>query len=661
MPTYRITDPDSGRVYRVTGDSPPTEAEIEEIVASQQTDPDMREQFMREEMQKLAAEQGPFEAAAISAGRGLTSIGRGLGLVEPPTEAEQSAIEALRQQRPIATTVGEVAGVTAPFLVPGMQAAAIPGTAARVGAVAGLGATEGIIAARGEGEDLEKQLTAGGLGGVIAGTAELVLPRIASAGAKIIRRILGRPPRGAVVDAAGRPSAELQEALDKIGMSFDDLAEQERLALAGQVVSPEEAARAAALRTQGLEPTRAQVTRSAADFQAQQEAAKTSGIVRDALEKQEAALTSRFDNAVLETGGEAFTPNTPVIDAVVGKATKLDQEISNLYGMARDRALGKPVVDLSNFSKSLKAMKGQDKATGGAISAMLSDLKAKGIIDNAGNVVRNVLPGEAEDIRKIANQLYDPQQPFRNIKLREIKSLLDDDVFSSVGDDIFSQARKAKSDFERELARAKVSKFDTRKTNIVRDVLENKINPDNFADKVVFGKSYRPEDLKQLVDYIGTDEAGEMAVNDLRANVLQKIKESSFIGPEDANGFKALSRDKLQKALSSIGKKKMDVLFSGEEQKFLNDMLQIAKIREPVRGTALGMGPSAQAINRLKAKVREGSMIADLVDVITFDSKGRAILRGSPTRIIEGPSMASRQAQSAAALTAAAAAQQEQQ
>ncbi len=35
MPTFRVTNPDTGQVLNLTGDSPPTEAELEEIFASQ--------------------------------------------------------------------------------------------------------------------------------------------------------------------------------------------------------------------------------------------------------------------------------------------------------------------------------------------------------------------------------------------------------------------------------------------------------------------------------------------------------------------------------------------------------------------------------------------------------------------------------------------------
>jgi len=245
------------------------------------------------------------------------------------------------------------------------------------------------------------------------------------------------------------------------------------------------------------------------------------------------------------------------------------------------------------------------------------------------------------------NELFDPQNGFRNSKLRELKDALDDDVFKAAGKDVFQAGRKAKSDFEKGLARAKISKFDSRKANLVRDVLENKISPDTFTNDVVFSKKWRADDIKQLKDYVGTDEIGRAAFDDLRAETMDAIKTRSFFGPEDAQGNQALSRDKLQKALQSIGTPKLKVLFTTEENKFLRDMLQVAKLREPVRGTALGKGPSAQAIGALEEKLNALPLIGRLISAIAVDAQGRAVLRAAPDiieqalpRLPAGPSVA---------------------
>jgi hypothetical protein len=221
--------------------------------------------------------------------------------------------------------------------------------------------------------------------------------------------------------------------------------------------------------------------------------------------------------------------------------------------------------------------------------------------------------------------------------LRKLKDALDDDVFVASGGDTFAQARKAKTDFEGGLSRAKISKFDSRKKNVVRDILENKIGPDELTDKVVFGRSWRPEDLEQLKAYVS--DSGADVFDDLRADVMDKIKSASFIGPEDASGLQALSRDKLEKqlvklGLDNTGKTKLNVLFKPDEIKFLKDMLKVSRMREPVRGTALGKGPSAQAVASLEQKLKTMPVIGFLVDVVNIDAAGRTVMKGRPDKLL---------------------------
>jgi len=625
-----------------------------------------REQFLAglpPERRQLLESISPLEAGLIGAGRGFQTIGRGVGVLEAETPAEREQIEALRTVSPGAVGAGEILGETAPFLVPGLGVGGIAGTGARVAATAALGAAEGGIIARGQGRDIGDQLLSAGIGSTVAGALELGLPVLGRVGGALIRRILGRPPKGAVIDAQGNPSDELVQALDDSGLTLSDLTDDAINQLKTETLPPEQAARRAVLESEGLQPTTAQVTRDPADFQAQQEAAKTTGKVRQALEQQEATLTSRFDNAVLATGGEPVTPIASVVNAVTEKASVLDKEISRLYRQARESAPGAKNVSFNALAAKLKELSPSDRATGGAVRAVVGDLQAKGILDQNLKRVGRVTVEVAEDARKLMNELFDPQNPFRNGILRQLKDTLDDDVFRAAGRDVFKQGRAAKAAFEKELTRAKISKFDRRKANLVRDVLENKINPETLANDVVFSKRWQASDIKQLKDYISTDDVGKQAFDDLRAEVLESIKDRAFIGPVDQAGFQALSRAKLQTAIKSIGPEKLKVLFTADERRFLNNMLEVARIREPVRGTALGEGPTAVAVNKLRSRLREGGPITRafgaIVDSIAQTRQGQAVLRGRPRVEREvGPSA---QRQLAAQLGAVTAAQQEQQ
>lgn len=614
--------------------------ELEQLRSTNQAPaPQVRPQAptQQQELQRLLKEQaqdvsGP-QAFAIGAGRGLATIGRAIGLVDPEDDVARQAIEALKEERPIATGGGEIIGEALPFLPAGVAVGAIRSLAPRILASAGLGATETVAITRGLDEDVDTQIEAGLLGGVVAGTIEAVLPVIGRLGGSLIRRIKGKAPAGAILDEAGRPTKELQEALDASGMSFDDLTDeaQQILAKSPERVVPEQAVRKAIFEAEGLDPTKAQVTRNAADFQAQQEAAKTSGRVRDALESQDAILTTRFNQAVLETGGQFDTPTSTVTDALVDKASILDQQISDLYKVAREVAPGEKNVNFVRLREKLKQLKGSDRATGGAIDSIIGDLKAKQIFNKKGKLVGRVDVKTAEDVRKLMNELFDPQNGFRNGILRQLKDSLDDDVFSAAGVDTFKQGRAAKAAFEKELTRAKISKFDSRRSNLVRDVLENKISPDTFTNDVVFSKKWRGADLKQLKDYISTSNAGKSAFDDMRADVLNTIKNNAFIGPEDALGNKALSRASLESQFKKIGPQKMNVLFTSEERAFLDRMLRITKLREPVKGTALGRGPSAQAIGRLEKKLADLPVIGNLVEFIDVDVQGRGALKAKPS------------------------------
>lgn len=599
-----------------------------------------KEQFLSSlppERRALLESISPFEASLIGVGRGFVDIGRGLGIADQGTEDEFQAFRELEEVHPEATG-GQIVGQAAPFVPLGIGASQIGSTLGRTAAVSGVGAAEGGIITRGQGGDFGEQIFAAGIGGSVAGALELGLPVLGRIGGKIIRRITGRPPKGAVVDASGNMSDELITALRKEGLEPQDIIDEALVDLKGQAVDPEQAARQAFLQSQGIEPTKAQVTQLASDFMDQQELAKRTSKVRAALQRQDATLTTRFNNAVLETGGTASTPTNTVVDSITEKATALDNEISNLYKQAREIAPEQKNVRFEGLDGMLKKLAPQNRKGGFNVESVVGDLKSRGVLDSKGKLVGKVDVRTAEDIRQSINELYDPANPFGNIQLRLIKEKLDDDVFRSAGGDVFKQARKAKADFEQGLKRAKVSKFDSRKANLVRDVLENKVNPDTFTKDVVFSKRWRAEDLTQLKNYLQADDAGKQAFDNLRADVMQEIKDRAFKGVADESGLVPITRDKLERAISSIGKEKLGVLFNPNEVKFLDDMLKVSKLREPVVGTAIGEGPSGAAINkqanRLMNALDKLGVISDAIESVSVNAQGRVAVKPKPDKIV---------------------------
>lgn len=574
-------------------------------------------------LRKQAEEVGPIDAALISAGKTVSDLGRMLPLGnKEESKSEKKALSLLREESPISTAIGQAA----PFIVPGVGVANIASLPTRVLAATGLGGLEGATIASGTDKDVFKGT---GIGALVGGGLELAFPVIGRIGGQLFRKLTGKPPAAPIIDSVGNPSAEFQKAISNAGLNFDDV-----LRATGDVAEDTtQLARKSFLEENGLIPTRAQVTGGATDFQAQQELAKTTGRVRAILEGQEQVLANRFENAITQTGGTANPSNSPVFDFIGDKAVDLDSAIGDAYKAAKEVAGDNKLVKTTNLIQQVKGIAGSDAATGGLAGATRDILREKGLI--TGKALKSdarINPTQAEGIRQDLNALFDSLTPFGRKKLAEFKDALDSDVSRDVGEDIFQEARSMKAKFEGDLSRVKVNKFDKRKANVLRDILENKINPERFLDDAVLAKRVRGSDLEQVKRYMLLDDnpSGIAAWNDLRAEAMQRIAKDAL--PE-VSGEKALSRAQLEKTLDRFGRDKLRVLFDKNEREFLNSMVKISKLREPVRMTQQGRGPSAQAVERLAQAMERLPLIADAFrGTATKISNNKALELPAPVR-----------------------------
>ena len=335
---------------------------------------------------------------------------------------------------------------------------------------------------------------------------------------------------------------------------------------------------------------------------------------------------------------------------MLNRETLKDNAIGEAYSAAKSMAPDAQQIKLSSTVEKLRQLAPQNELTGGLLKAVKGTLEQRGIIKGKGlKLVGRIDASTAEDIRKTLNSFYDGANPQARMAIRSLKESIDDDVMRSVGSDVFADARQAKAEFEKNLNRAKVSKFDSRRANIVRDIMENKINPDNFVQDAILAKKWRAEDLKQLKDFTIGDGEGLKSWNDTRAEVLQYIKDNAFSGPVDENGFQAITRTGLQKSFDKIGTPKMKVIFNSDELRFFKDLLDVTKLREPGRFTALGRGPSAQAIGRVESAIKENPIAGALIGLVDFDSAGKAAIKSSPDVIISPSRLDAMKRQSIAA------------
>jgi len=646
MAKYELKAPD-GRIVVVEGNAPPSQQDVERIFASIPTArPSLMQRASqaiaggpREDFPEYIADVSPEEALAAerSMGDPAASIGQDR-FGNPVIQTSRGTFYLNKPGLSVSDVTNVLGGAeraiksAAPYVAGGLAAAPLR-AAAQTGVQGAIGLAQEAITQTGRGVQGEQvdwsKLATTPMFAMAGDVAGRVAYRVA---APLVSKIVGRASDSIrVVNPDGTLSDEAIRLLRSSGVSPDEFAalasqEVDSLQRTG-VLTREQAERFNFMKGMGIEPTTAQITRTADDFQLQQELAKRTTGVRSALEGQEAAIAGAFDTRI--RGVDAPTSGSAVWDAVANKATKLDSEIGRLYGEARAAIPADRNIKFGRFFNTLKSKGPSNQATGGIVASVRGYLKDAGIQSGQQTVIGATgLPtqvsaatpasvGQAEALRIELNRLYQNANKEGRAVIRSLKEALDEDVLRTAGQDYFAQARMAKAEFERGLDRELVNKFDTASESLIRDILDNSIKSDEVFNQAVLGSRWRPNDLRQLTNYLADgSESGAAALRSLRAETMDYIRQKAFVGPVDEAGNQAMSRAALERALNKVGQDKLKVIFNADEVKFLEDMLRLAKLREPVRGTALGRGPSAQAIERLeKSLLSKIPVVGGLADL----------------------------------------------
>lgn len=542
---------------------------------------------------------------------------------------------------------------TAPYLAGGGTAGMFRG-AMQQGGIGLLSEAENVASRAIRGEDLETSRLA--TTPLIAMAGDVFGRGLFSTVGKIYSRLTGKNAGANVVDEttgkikpeAIREMRQNSSSADIDAVTFNELMDMAESGSLGVAASQEQmnafskmmddfltsgkataamAKRYNLFKKMGIEPTRAQITRTSDDFTVQQDLAKETGPVTTALEQQQMQLGKAFDTVEAKTGGAVSSELAPIQTAVIAKATKLDNEIGKLYKEADEVLEGSAGVDISGFLEKLHTFKPLNRRSVGTYEALRGQVKQdlgidipKGKAAPDGPVM--VTPQQAEIVRQYANQLFDGANSTARVIIRDVKEALDDDVTRALGRDAYERGRDAYKEFRRGLEPDQLSKFSKNEKSLIRDLLEQKIAPENVFNRVVASKGYTASDLRALKNYIvGRDKfispQGAQAWADLRAETINYIKNEIFRGPLGEQGGQKMTRAGLESVLKRIGMDKLKVIFNKEELSFIKDVMSLSKIIEPISGRALGSGPSGQAIKQLENTVRGlgGRLSQGLVDL----------------------------------------------
>lgn len=613
-----VTLPD-GRKAKVTGNTQEEVMARVDYVRAQLVAPDterlMSQNETRLAQQKVAEDLSTPQAMLAAAGSAFNDLGENfsaagqyvgeqVGILGPndrakmerSNAADDEGFRALRDNRELETTVGRGGAQAAMFL--GVPGGATGGIARRAvtGAMAG-----GVTAAASTGLD-ESPYTNFFVGSTFGALA----PAVVSGISNVIRNFSSKPIQ---VISEGRLTPEAIQALELAEVAPEELSEFVATQLRKDgVLSVDEANRFNLFQEfdPNFSPLKAQITQKGSDFIEMQELAKSSNLVRTTLDNQEKIIGQKFDDLIFTLGGQnadTVDASIAVTAAVRNRVEAADQAVSEAYKAAAAAANKQNIVKPGSLYSKLNAFASDDQSTGGLLSAVMGDLKRRGIVSSDGKLQGKVSVEVAEEVRKNLNALIAENPKARARAGKILKDALDADVERIVGEDVFKGARASKARLERSLEAEKATRRLADRDTLVEKLIEGRANPDTLINQIM-NKSTRSEDVEHLVSFLksGTRaeiEAGEQALAEIRSSLVRELMKKSMFGKTEDGGL-MFSGKAFAKALDGVGNQKLSRIFDQGALSALGQLRRIGELRTPVQGTALGLGPTGQGMGMLR-------------------------------------------------------------
>lgn len=611
-------------LYRRNKLSPQQKAAVEELSrrgvfelpkAQPTADEMIQQQGQDQALRELAQKQGVFDSFLIGVGKGMTDIGRGIGLVDMPDDIERRAFEKLEEERPFSAGAGEIVGQTAPFLAPATAIGGIASTGARIASATGLGALEGGIVSSGTGGDAGDIAQSSGIGGAIAGTLEAVSPILGRVVRKTFSKLTGKAPASGVVklvDEDGNPSKELLDSLREEGLKWDDLTLEfkDMIAESPLGADPQQAARLARFKEVGADPTRGQLTRDFDQLKREQQllvsGAESAGDEFRNFQLRQSQGITEYLNDLVQRQGLSPSVGDDVKDALTGRRSTLKRERRNAYKKLAEQAenIGQAAISpnaIINGLPDARTIRSISRAAPQQFNALNDWLVEFGLREMPAEemAMKGIEPevlslSNFEEFRKGLNRISNSDQTgtIDNLIL-PLKNALDDEVgmaaeiFSGSGGGIAATAKEA-----RRTNMALREEFDDAKitSKLIDSVKRGSTQPKIEASQVygrLMANNSPIENLDRVIESLkksGSD--GKKALQGMRAQAVMDLLDSAFrAGSRQVKGERIFSPTPFNNQFDKL-KPKLEKLFadSPEDWKKLQSAVRVSKDLVPPEG-----------------------------------------------------------------------------
>lgn len=616
---------------------------------------------------KEAQERGGITTLGASIGKGVMNVARGLGIADDASQREKERFAASEQQYPITTATGEVIGEAAPFAPLGVAAGAIPAIGGRIAASTALGAAEGGIATLGRTGDAQRAGEAAGVGAVLGAGIEAALPSLGRLGSAIVRRVSGRPPFGALFDSAGQPTAEMAEALQKAGVSLQDLQQSalDDLMKLPAGSSHEQAARMAQFSQEGIPYTKGDITQQLPQQAMEARLAESASDplaqpVRSMRLEQSEKFRGALDEMVNKLGVPERTGES-VKDALSSRKDLMAKDRRELYRQAGDLAESVGGIPVNTGAMEDQFRKFTPEMLQRIRTLAPRQYKAlKNTLDDYGitsqktktrqvkeynpltlrtetRAVEDALPpkltiSNMENFRVALNSIErsDPMNkaisnlivPLRNAFDGEIDLMAESglNMPTALGETLKaarSATRAEKTEFSPQAMAGRL-------IDVKRDGVTPVIEASTVSRRLL-GQAGTVEDMRRTMQSLAkSGEKGKQAIGDLQATAIMDLMEAGFgASSRKIDGVPTLGPAAFQKALKKIGDPKLNILFSNNKEA-LSRLKNLGKIAGNIQAQA-GAIPKGSAsvildslnkmgIMGISAKIPGAGLLLDVVD-----------------------------------------------
>lgn len=587
-------------------------AAVEELARRGEIDISMRTprtDFRIEAMQELAEDIGPLQAFLIGAGKGFTTVGRGLGLVEPAGEIEKEAMAALKEERPYTTGAGKIVGEAAPFVPLGMGVGAVPGIATRALAGGAMGAVEAGLIEAGEERDI---LRGAGIGAGIGLSAEILFPVIGKLARKIFQKVKGVMPRGAMLDAAGKPTQELLEALETAGMSFDDLTEDavEMITKQKPGADPAQIARRALFAEEGIPAMKGEITQEFEQRAIESRLLEAAGdTASEPLRQYKLKQSEKIKDTLRAVfGGDPAREETGQLiqDTLIGRKRLLRTQKNELYeavAKASDDIGGVPVFtdSIADVIPDEDLMEDLAITAPQAINSLDQILTKYGLKEptekaiEAGFEPVPLTIANSERFRKTLNAISRGDQTGAvNVAIGPIKEALDSELdelagvlkAQGVSAEIFEPLKQARKTVRQIKTEFSPQSLIGRIIDVKKDGVTQITEASKVYDKII-GKATPVEGVRGIMKSLAKSPKGEQTIASLQATTIFDLIDAGF-GTESRkiSGIKTFNPIAFKRRLKSIGPAKLKAIFRNnpEALKKINNIDKISSELVPPAG-----------------------------------------------------------------------------